>query len=239
MKIFINNRNWLTYPKAMAEQFANQNHEIIFIDNESTYQPLLDYYNDCSFQVIKCANLGGTAAWSANIVNDLNEYYVVTDPDYDLSMIPEDWPEVLIEGLDRFPNVNKVGLSWDESKVPPENPAWIADEFYKYPEGNPLTWGHPLPNNFWHYPCDTSFAVYRPRTPFRIEGVRKGRPYTGTHIPWHFVLEESKTEGKLSVIFNDEILYYFEHCLGAHEGGWSFTKGRMLEMINEYKNKNN
>ena len=221
----------------MAELFANQNHEVIFVDNESTYQPLLDWYDGCKFQVIRCPNLGKTATWKMGLVNELNEPYVVTDPDYDLSMIPEDWPEVLIEGLKEFTNVNKVGLSWDESKVPPENPAWIADEFYKYPNGTQYAWGHPLPNNFFHRACDTSFAVYRPRTPFKIEGIRKGRPYTGIHLPWHIVLEESKTEGKLSVIFDDEILYYFENCKGVQEGGSSYTKGRMKEMIYEYKKR--
>src|SRR5258706_13428884 len=140
MKIFINNRNYVTWPSAMAKQFSEEGHEIIFVDNGSTYEPLLDYYNQCKFKVIRLANIGNRAPWDAGIVNNLDEHYVCTDPDYDLSMIPKDWPEVLMEGFKQFPHYHKLGLSWDESKVPPENPAWIADEMYKYPQGHPATW---------------------------------------------------------------------------------------------------
>lgn len=237
MRIYINNRNYVSWPKAMAEKFANENHEITFIDNGSTYEPLLDYYNKCDFKVIRLANLGNRAAWDANIVTDLDEYFVVTDPDYDLSMIPNDWPEVLMEGFKQYPQHHKFGLSWDESQVPPENPAWIDDEMYKYPEGNPVAWANvKMAGNWYGYPNDSSFAIQRPHTPAHIGGIRKGRPYTGVHLPWHIVLEESKTPGKRSVIFDDEIYYYFTHC--EHS---SFTWARLWNsgMITEYERRNN
>src|ERR1041385_6437343 len=140
MRIYINNRNYLKWPSKMALKFAEEGHDITYIDNGSTYEPLLDYYSTCPFKVIKLPNLGNRAAWDANIVTELNEPFVVTDPDYDLSTVPSDWDKVLSEGLIQYPQYNKFGLSWEESKVPPENPAWTLDEFDKYPQGNPKTW---------------------------------------------------------------------------------------------------
>ena len=234
MKIYINNRNWVTWPKAMATKFAEEGHDVIFIDNASTYEPLLDYYTTCKFQIIKMPNLGNTCAWTGNIVTDLNEPYVVTDPDYDLSMIPFDWAEVLLEGFQQHPGHSKYGFSWDESQVPPENPAYILDEMYKYPQGNPIAWGTHLAHNWHGYACDTSFAIYRPHIPFTISGIRKGRPYTGIHMPWHITLDPSTTPDKLFYLFDDEVEYYFDHVENS-----SCTYGRILPMLQEYKLRKN
>lgn len=236
MKIFIANRNYVTWPKAMAEKLTGEGHEVIFLDNGSTYVPLLDYYSTCGLQVIRLGNNGGHALWTTDIVKHLDEPFVSTDPDYDLSSIPSDWDKVLLSGLREFPQHNKFGFSWDESKVPPENPAWIEDNFKDYPAGLPATWGNVLPNNWYGYPNDSSFAVQRPHSPDQIGGVRKGRPYTGTHLPWHLTLEPSKDPTKRYVLWDDEIAYYFLTC--EHS---SFTWGRMVQygVIDEYLRRNN
>lgn len=234
MKIFINNRNYLTWPSIMANQFADQNHEVIFIDNGSTYGPLLDWYSKCSFEIIRLPNLGAQALWISGIANKQKEPFVLSDPDYDLNMIPNDWPEVLLEGLNKFQHVSKVGLSWDESRVPPENPAWIHDKMYQFPNDTSIAWAQG-PELGWHnYPCDTSFAIYRPGVPFIIDGLRKGRPYTGIHLPWHITLDPTKNNSKLSIPFNDEIEYYFDHVENS-----SCTRSRIDNMLLEYKRRKN
>jgi hypothetical protein len=237
MKIFINNRNLLTWPKAMAEKLSKENHEVIFIDNDSTYPPLLDWYSVCGYECIKVANLGNRSIWLMDLAQKQREPYVFTDPDHDLSEVPSDWAEVLAEGLKQFPNHNKFGLSWDESRVPPENPAYFMDKFDKYPEGLPYLWEDVrLPGNWHGYANDSTFAVYRPETPAEISGIRKGRPYTGLHLPWHLTLEPTKTPGKLSVPFDEEVYYYFKTCENS-----SHTIGRMIEsgMLREYEIRTN
>lgn len=210
----------------MAELLAGQGHEVIFIDNASTYPPLLDYYDKCGFQVIRLPqNFGGVAAWTQDIVTGLNEYYVVSDPDYDISMVPSDWPEVLMEGFSRFPGQSKFGLTWDESTVPPENPAYHHDEMHMYQQSR----GAPLPNNWYAQAMDTSFAISRPGSRHIIDGFRKGSPYKGIHLPWHIVLKPSADPTKRSVLMNDEIVYYFEHCETS-----SFTWPRIMPMVFEY-----
>lgn len=226
MKIFISNRNYVSWPRAMAEKFIGEGHEVIILDNASTYIPLLDWYSICGLEIIKLGNNGGHALWTTDIVPTLNEPFVSSDPDYDLSTVPSDWDEVLLEGLKQFPQYNKFGFSWDESKVPPENPAWIEDNFVNHPDGLPATWGNhiKLPNNWYGYANDSSFALQRPHSPDQIGGIRKGRPYTGTHMPWHLTLEPSKDPTKRYVLWDDEIAYYFLTC--EHS---SFTWGRMIK----------
>ncbi len=226
MKIFMTNRNLVTWPKTMIEKFANENHEITIIDCNSTYVPLLDYYSTCGLEVIRLPNNGGHALWTTGITENLNEPFVNTDPDYDLSSIPSDWDQVLLEGLKQFPQYNKFGFSWDESKVPPENPAWIEDNFVNHPNGLPQLWGEQvkMPNNWYRYANDSSFAVQRPHSQDEIGGIRKGRPYTGTHLPWHLTLEPSKDPTKRYVLWDDEIAYYFLTCENS-----SHTWGRMVK----------
>lgn len=227
MKIFINNRDYLTWTKNMAEHLANQNHEVIIVDNGSTYEPLLNWYSTCPFKVHRLGNLGKEALWVSGLCNEIDDYYVLTDSDLDISMVPADWTEVLMEGFKRFPNLNKCGLSWDETTVPVENPAQILDRM-----PNSIAWDNRIDGGFFAYPVDTSFAINRPHAPFAISGVRKDRPYTGLHLPWHIVLEPSSDPTKYSVLFNDEILYYFEHVENS-----SLSHSRLIPMIEEYKRR--
>jgi hypothetical protein len=215
--------------KQLAETMANQNHEVIILDNASTYEPLLEYYNNCPFKVHRLPNLGKNALWDSGIYKEVNEYFVYTDSDLDVSMVPEDWVEVLMEGFDRFPDLLKSGLSWEENTAPQENPAFALDSM-----PSSIAWQNKLDGGWWGYPIDTSFAINKPQTPFTISGVRKDRPYTGLHLPWHIVLEPSKDVTKKSVLFDDEILYYFEHAENS-----SFTLPRLTEMIKEYKRRKN
>lgn len=227
MKIFINNRDYLAWTRNMAEHLANQNHEVIIIDNGSTYEPLLNWYDNCSFTVHRLVNFGKEAFWKSGIQKDVNEFCVLTDSDLDISMVPSDWEEVLMEGFSRYPHINKCGLSFEENTVPQENPAYTLDRM-----PNSVAWRERIAGGFWKYPIDTSFAILRPNVAFGISGIRKDRPYTGLHLPWHIVLEPSADPTKLSILFDDEILYYFEHVENS-----SFTHSRLQDMIKEYKRR--
>lgn len=234
MKIYINNRNYLTWPKAMADKLASQGHEAIIIDNASTYPPLLEWYEDCNYSVRKLsANVGHLAPWVAALV-DPSEDYVVTDPDLDISDIPDNWDEVLKEGLERFIRCSKAGFSLDDMFVPQENPAYIDDRMGEFPNGNPIVWGdvaEEYKDRIWHkFPIDTTFALYRAGTTVHtIDGVRSGRPYTAKHLPWHLVTKVIPDSPALQIPMNDEIYYYFDTASSA-----SVTKGRLIELMAKY-----
>lgn len=218
----------------MVGQLWNNDHEIIIVDNNSTYPPLLEYYERIKglsrMKIIHLKeNLGHKAPWMAGIV-DTSDFYVVTDPDLDLTGIPEDWPQKCIEGIARF-GVDKCGFSLDETKTPRANPAYMLDEFGKYPEGNPIAW-KPLPHGFHDYPIDTTFAVYAPGVKqHSICGVRTGRPYTARHLPWHIVLKHDSNDNAIQIPMDEELYYYYKNT----KSGVSVTKHRMELMIKEYE----
>ena len=70
----------------MAEILSNQGHEVIFLDNESTWEPLLDWYESCPFEIRRKKNVG-PRAHHAELRQTEKEPYVLTDPDYQVQII--------------------------------------------------------------------------------------------------------------------------------------------------------
>jgi hypothetical protein len=233
MRVYINNRNYLTWTRQSAEWFARQGHEVILIDNASDYEPLLDWYPRCGYQLYRLRdNLGKNAPWLAGIVRH-DDYYAVTDPDLSYEGIPEDWDRVCIDGF-RHGAELKVGLSLDETRIPASNPAWILDEFWRYPQGDhPARWGDTLRvGRYLRYPIDTTLAVYRPGGSFGIGGWRTNRPYTARHLPWHLVLEPDPTSSAYQIPLTDEIFHYFTTASAVSE-----STPRMTQMLRAYAAK--
>jgi hypothetical protein len=231
MRIFINNRNYLTWPKKMADTLSNQGHDVTIIDNYSLYKPLLAWYEKCPYKLVLLPrNVGHLAPWTEGIVPK-DEPYVVTDPDLDVSHIPDDWPERLLQGLELFPDQSKVGFSLEDWRVPTENPAHYADEFFLFPDsGHPTYWKESEHEGWLSFPIDTTFALYRAGvTQHIIDGKRTDRPYTAIHLPWHIVEELNPKEPSLQIKLDDEIAFYFKNASSA-----SMTKARMARMLSRY-----
>ena len=219
MRVYINNFNLLTWPKAMAEKLAAEGHDVTFVDNASTYEPLLEFYETCPYRVHKIGrNLGHVAPWQVFAYEMMgNDWYAVTDPDLDLSGVPADWAEVMVEGAKFYSK--KCGLSLDDTGIPTTNPAWEDDRFCDFPDGgHPISWGKVLPYQhrnvrFYDRQTDTTFAVYAPRviSP-TLESIRVGRPYTARHMPWHVVMEPTGDPRAHEYLFDDELRYYMERA---------------------------
>ena len=87
--VIINNRNLLTWPKAMVRDLSKWEGigDIYIVDNGSTYEPLLEWYATKPCEVVSLeVNAGHQAPWLCGLVQKLGEpYYAVTDPDLDLT----------------------------------------------------------------------------------------------------------------------------------------------------------
>jgi hypothetical protein len=195
MKALIINFNRLTLPVKMAEWCVKHGLEPVFIDNHSSYRPLLKFYYESNCEVYRCSkNFGHKVVWdNKNILESLGitGRYIVTDPDLDLSGIPDDFLKVLNDGLDRYPAYSKCGFSLDLSNLPlGETRTWEQS-----------LWSHPLDDMYFHAPIDTTFALYRENvTYYSLSGIRTNRPYTAIHIPWSYK--------KISALPKDEQFYY-------------------------------
>ena len=181
--------NRVTLPKSMAEFLSDNGCEVILIDNNSTYEPLLDWYSKCPYKVYRLKeNLGHKSLYTSGILDEYkDQYYYLTDHDLDLSGVPPDFQELLMKGFEN-PGVIKSGLSLKIDDLPNNPYANIAREWEsKY-------WERPRDaNGFYHSEVDTTFALYDrgreysgfPATDDFFRAVRSPHPYTARHVPWY------------------------------------------------------
>ena len=199
MKALIINFNRLTLPIKMAEWLAQHGCDPIFIDNYSDYPPLLQYYNETPYQVLRLpVNFGHTVLWQHPILSALgiSERFIYTDPDLDLSGVPGDFLEVMNAGLDKYPEFSKCGLSLEINDLPDTHEGRFIRKGPEAPY-----WKDPLDDMYFKADTDTTFALYQfPIGPYSHSAIRTNRPYTCRHLPWYYK--------DISLLPEDEQYYY-------------------------------
>ena len=206
-KALIITYNRLNLPRKMADFLFAHGIDPVFIDNNSDYPPLLEYYKTTKYEVVRMdKNYGYKVIWEQNILKllGITGNYIVTDPDLDLSGIPNDFLSVLEEGLRRYPQFDKCGFSLEINDLPPTDfcPANYEKQFWQYP----------LDDRYFKAPIDTTFALYK--TPFHsYNAMRTNRPYTARHLPWYYFDLEDMPEDEQ---------YYFKTTSETHSMGGIF-----------------
>lgn len=219
MKALIILYNRLDLPRKMADFLFLHGISPVFIDNNSDYPPLLEYYKTTKYEVIRMdKNYGYQVVWQQGILSRLNitGNYIVTDPDLDLSGIPDDFLSILEEGLRRYPQYDKCGFSLEINDIAPTefSPAVYEKQF----------WQHPLDEMYFQAPIDTTFALYK--VPYHsFNALRTNRPYTCRHMPWYYFDFEDMPEDEQ---------YYFRTTRESHSMGGIFTN-KCKECGNEFK----
>ncbi len=182
--IYINNRNRLTTTRALVDYVQHIPQTMpILVDNDSDYPPLLEWYKACGVNVIQLRNVGPRAPWTLRhaLMRDCL-YYVVTDSDLDLTGVPLDMLDVLREGLERYPDRIKCGLSLEIEDLPERfaSTRVIRRWEQKY-------WLKRVGARWWDAGVDTTFALYRSGRdwPGIFPSLRADRPYTARHVPWY------------------------------------------------------
>jgi hypothetical protein len=203
--IYINNFNWLTSTKEMTSYFDDiPGVQVVIVDNESTYPPLLDWYASCPCQVVRLpGNFGEHAPWNCGVVLSPeahrtfwgSDFYVVTDSDLSLGTCPKDLIEVLVEGSRAYPHLNKVALSLEIDDLPDESPAAVHVRQWES-----QFWRERQDARFFKAAVDTTFALYSIDVPFGTaqsqdgNSIRSDRPYTARHLPWYITFEKLTPE---------------------------------------------
>lgn len=201
--VIINNRDLLLWPKAMVERISKYDNvgDIIIVDNGSTYQPLLDWYDTNPCTIERCENLGFRGAWDSGLVKKLNSpYYVVTDSDLGLEETPDNTLNYLLDNVKGL-NLDKLGLGLDWEKVTNESP------YYNHIQGYEVNrW-----NNTRKYKdigldiaTDTTFALYSIQSYFIGGGSTMSKPFIARHYPWELTVEERNN--------NEEFSYYIKNA---------------------------
>ncbi len=218
--IIINNRNRLSFLIELVNTLEIKGyHNIIILDNKSTYPPLLDFYSTTKHEVIFLdKNYGFKALEESKVINRFKKnYFVYTDPDViPIAECPDDFLSKFLEVLIRNPKIQKVGFALKIDDLP--------DCFDKKKEV--IAWesklyGEELEKNFFYAPIDTTFALHRPlariSTQGRFKHIRSLYPFEARHMPWY---NDSKN------LSDEEVFYLNSVEIGTH---WSTGDG--------YKNK--
>lgn len=205
IRTYIINYNRLAWPLKMADYLSKiPGLEIIFVDNSSTYPPLLDWYSrQREYEVIRMnKNYGQNVLWEQNIVTQTAspEYFIATDPDLDLSNIPTDFVSILKDGLKKNKDVCKAGFSLELLDLPDTS-------YTRYIYRHEINYWNPslFDGTFYHQRLDTTFAMYDSSRTYSLKGLRTARPYVAKHLPWYYTKEN----------VTDEDIYYINTCSDA------------------------
>lgn len=206
--IIINNFNRVTTLKMLIAALEKRGYNNIYIiDNNSTYEPLLEYYEkECRHKVFRLdKNFGTLALWQSGVFKKFrNNFFVYTDSDVvPIEDCPDDFLSFFLNILKKYRLAQKVGFSLKIDDIPDNNlqkPSILIHEgqFYKFRIEE---------DNIYRAPIGATFALYRPRGRYRhanfhIQIFRTGYPYMAYHMPWY--------QDSLSP--EEEERYYIEHC---------------------------
>lgn len=186
--IIINNFNQLDYLKLLLSSLEKRGYQnIVILDNDSTYPPLLEFYKNTHHRVIYLGhNYGYLALWRSGVYKEFHKsYFVYTDPDLCIDEnCPDNFLEHFLNIMKRHPLSSKVGFSLRIDDLPDHYE--LKD---KVVEWESQYWIKEVEPGVFSAPVDTTFALYRPFTKYGStlleHHLRVNKPYSMHHLPWY------------------------------------------------------
>lgn len=182
--IIINSRDRVTPLKQLIDWLEKAGHErIVMLDNNSTYEPLLAYYEQTPHTVVKLRrNWGARSIWHAHRVP--REPFVYTDPDIvPTEHCPLDAVDYLKQ-LREFYGSPKAGLGLYLDDLPDDFDAGLLE--WERDLVRDSRYAYQLTVGVYASKVDTTFAVYPAGCMYHtLEGVRTCFPYQARHTSWY------------------------------------------------------
>jgi hypothetical protein len=193
--VFINCRDRVTSLAELVSWLERVgSEEIYLLDNDSAYEPLIEYYEQTPHEVVRLgANYGPFALWLAPGAFELTRghSFVYTDPDIvPVDECPPDAIGRFAELLQRYPAVNKAGFGLRIDDLP---------DHYRHKDAvlawESQAWKWRVERGAYLAAIDTTFALYRPNGRSRpADAIRTGFPYVARHTPWYLDLDDLPAE---------------------------------------------
>lgn len=210
--IILNNFNRLTTTKKLADDLSKLGYTNIHIlDNNSTYPPLLEWYNNCPYQVKHLGkNMGQLAIYNSDYINKFNGWVAYSDSDIELNAdCPSGFIDTMIQGADKYGKL-KAGLALKIDDLPRTRYGiYVAKEEQKF-------WTRELEPNVYEADVDTTFSIIKVGIPFQYQAIRFAGNLTARHIPWYlnyenlspeelYIIEKSNSEYSTTKRFIDSL----------------------------------
>jgi hypothetical protein len=195
--VIINVRDRLSCLMQLLKWLERAGHRnITLIDNASTYPPLLNFLAQGNYRTIRLKrNLGSRALWKVKELRSIiaKQWFVYTDPD----VIPADTCPLnvvahLHRQLQESPFYLKAGLGLRLDDIP---------DCYHLKQ-QVIDWeqhliGKEIAPDVFEADVDTTFALYRPGTPFILgPSIRFQGRYSAHHLPWYSDSSQPDEEGR-------------------------------------------
>lgn len=226
--IIIINYNRLADLKKLISFLLDRNHKnIIVVDNQSSYPPLLEYYKEIQDRVrveIMDKNYGHLVFWrNERLQKEYGKgYYIITDSDILPNKdMPIDYIEQMMYILDQHKEWTKLGLALQINDLP--DYLKIKDKVINWES---KFWEDEIQPNLFRGQVDTTFALYPPRYKYDIgnflNGGRIAGNFTAKHGGWYIDIDN----------MTDEERYYYETANSSNS--WKLNKEGDHIGSNEY-----
>jgi hypothetical protein len=213
--VFINCRDRLTPLVALLDYLERAGCERIYLlDNDSTYPPLLEFYEKTPHTVIRRGeNPGHRWFWASGLLDELGVRgrYVFSDPDtVPIEECPLDAIDSFAEVLDRYPGYKKAGFGLriddlpDHYRLKQEVIVWES-----------RFWQRVVAPRLYEARIDTTFALYRGPEHAPTAAIRTGYPYLVRHTTWYLDSDNVPAEHR----------YYIDRAEGIASWGWDEPGG--------------
>lgn len=218
--------NRLSYVRQQVDYFRSIGFSrIVIIDNASTYEPLLVWFDQIEKQGVVVERLqknhGPYALYNEPSLFEryAQDYYFMSDcdilPD---ANCPDHFPEYFYETLTANEDVTKVGFSLKIDDLPDHYA--LKSKVLKWEK---KFWDEGLRQGaFFRASIDTTFALYRPKIWQSDErwwvSLRADKPYQARHLPWYHNTKE----------LDAETLHY---QLTVHKGKSSWDYKELVEFF--------
>jgi len=182
--------NNLTFVKRFVEQIIELSTKIIILDNNSEYQPLLDYYTSLEtiypdkFDIRRLDQNYGHRVYTI-LKDTLPDIYVLSDPDLKLNAsMPKDVIDQLYYISKKY-KCNKVGLALDVSDHTKFIRGGYGDLVYRIESAY---YRNILSDNeymLYNAEIDTTFCLINNTVSDYPSNIRVGGNFTAKHLPWY------------------------------------------------------
>jgi len=227
MKVFMTIFNRHSWAVEMCKKFESAGLEIIIIDNDSTYPPCVEWLNNCGYTVERMGvNRGpwvflsdhtGQLQWlNRNDGKDTlynkytDRYFILADSDFDISMVPDDFPDHLMKGLNTAQrNEWKCGLSYLLDDLPVNA---FTKQIIEYER---RYWVTKNAAGYFESQVDIGVTMFdRQKQGEWYHAVRSDKPYTCRHLDWYHSVEGWREEDQW---FIDNTPHYYGWCRKFHD----------------------
>lgn len=189
--IIIISYNRLHDLKKLVSFLVEKKHKkIIIADNQSTYPPLIEYYNEIKDKVtvrIMDKNYGHLVFWlNKGLFNEYGKgYYIVTDSDIiPNDKLPHDYLGQMMTVLKKYKEITKAGFALRIDDIPDTytQKQYVLDWEKQF-------WVKEIEKDIFDAPLDTTFALYTPQYRYFYStfynAVRMAGDYTARHGGWY------------------------------------------------------